>query len=311
MPRPTHPPLGLRPAAQASRLVRARRQLLLAGSSALAAPLTLPLTLPLAAWAAPGGLPTNVQHGDSSPQWEALRQRLFGNQPIQTGEASLVQLIVPLRAAYGASVPVKVHSRLPQTAQRHVRRMTLLVDKNPSPVAATLNLSPALGQADIETRLRVDEYSHVRVVAELNTGELHTDSRYVKVSGGCSAPPNRERPDLLGRTQLRLPQGLLPGQPSPVELTVMHPNDSGFELNQVTVMFIPPHFVRHIVVKLDGQPVFEAETDFSISENPSWRFQLLTPAARGELTAEVEDSKEQRFQTRLDLGQVAADGDRT
>lgn len=42
------------------------------------------------------------------------------------------------------------------------------------------------GQADFETRLRVDEYSHVRVVSELSNGELHMDSRYVKVSGGCS-----------------------------------------------------------------------------------------------------------------------------
>ena len=50
----------------------------------------------------------------------------------------MVQLIVPLRAAYGASVPIKIVSKLPQTPALFVKRMTLLVDKNPSPLAATL-----------------------------------------------------------------------------------------------------------------------------------------------------------------------------
>ena len=87
-----------------------------------------------------------------------------------------MQIIAPLRAAYGASVPVKIVSKLPQTAGLYVKRLTLVVDKNPSPVAAVLDLTVEVGQADFETRLRVDEYSHVRVIAELSNGELHMDS---------------------------------------------------------------------------------------------------------------------------------------
>ena len=259
------------------------------------------LLVALPAAAAPGGLPTNVGHADGSPQWDKLRTQLFADRPLRTGSDSLVQLIVPLRAAYGASVPVKIVSKLPQTTDRYVRRITLLVDKNPSPVAATLTLTPDLGQADFETRLRVDEYGHVRVVAELNNGELHTDSRYVKVSGGCSAPPNREHPELIGRTQFRLPAGLTPGLPTAAEVSVMHPNDTGFELNQVTVMFIPPHFVRSLKVQYAGRLLFEADTDFSISENPSWRFNFVPRGATGVLSAEVEDTKDGRFRGQLDL----------
>lgn len=257
--------------------------------------------------AAPGGLPSQIDHDGSSPEWERLRERLFGRRPLATGAASQVQLIVPLRAAYGASVPVKIVSRLPQAPDRFVRRLTVLVDKNPSPVAATLELTPALGQANFETRLRVDEYGHLRVVSELSDGSLHLASRYVKVSGGCSAPPNRETQHLIGQTRFRLPEGLRPaGQPTPAEVSVVHPNDTGFELNQVTVMFIPPHFVRTIRVHYDGERLFDADCDFSLSENPSWRFHFLprrTADGRGEgrLTAEVEDSKEGRFVGALDL----------
>ena len=158
-----------------------------------------------AARAAVGGLPSNIGHADSRPSGSAARQAVR-RASIDAGSGR-VQLVAPLRAAYGASVPVKIVSKLPQTAALYVRALYLLVDKNPSPLAAVLDLTPEVGQADFETRLRVDEYSHVRVVSELSNGELHTDSRYVKTSGGCSAPPNRDALHLIGKTIFKLPDG--------------------------------------------------------------------------------------------------------
>ena len=157
---------------------------------------------PAVAWSAPGGLPS-ADHDASSPEWERLSAQLFPGRKLVPGQ-SVVQVAAPLRAAYGASVPVKVSSKLPQRPDLYVRRLHLVVDKNPSPVAAVLDLTTEVGQADFETRLRVDEYSHVRVVSELSNGELHTDSRYVKTSGGCSAPPNRDALHLIGKTVLRV-----------------------------------------------------------------------------------------------------------
>ena len=246
--------------------------------------------------AAVGGLPS-AGHADSSPEWEQLRERLFAARAVDVTPGT-VQVIAPLRAAYGASVPVKIVSKLPQTPDRYVKRLYLLVDKNPSPIAAVLDLTLEVGQADFETRLRVDEYSHVRVVAELSNGELHMDSRYVKTSGGCSAPPNRDALNLIGRTVLKLPEPVTMNQTTAADVTVLHPNDTGFELNQVTVMYIPAHFVRSIKVSYAERKVFDAELDFSISENPTLRFNFV-PRGQGELRAEVEDSKDGRWVGRL------------
>jgi sulfur-oxidizing protein SoxY len=254
---------------------------------------------PGAALGAPGGLPS-APHEASSPEWERLRERLFPDRRLIAGQDT-VQLFVPLRAAYGASVPVKVVSRLAQRPELHVRRLYLVVDKNPSPVAATLDLTTEVGQADFETRLRVDEYSHVRVVSELSNGELHTDSRYVKTSGGCSAPPNRDALHLIGRTVLKVAGELRIDQPTPADVTVVHPNDTGFELNQVTVMYIPPHFVRSIKVTFAQRKVFDADLDFSVSENPTLRFHFVAHG-RGELRAEVTDSKDGQFVGTLAVG---------
>ncbi|MEO7335206.1 MAG: quinoprotein dehydrogenase-associated SoxYZ-like carrier, partial [Caldimonas sp.] len=201
--------------------------------------------------AAVGGLPAPATHADSSPEWENLRAKLFQARPIDTAPGT-IQLVAPLRAAYGASVPIKIVSALPQRSDLYVKRLYLLVDKNPSPVAAVLDLTTEVGKADFETRLRVDEYSHVRVVAELSDGSLHMDSRYVKTSGGCSAPPNRDALNLIGKTVLKAPERVTLNQPMPADVTVIHPNDTGFELNQQTVMYIPAHFVRSIKVSYEG-----------------------------------------------------------
>jgi len=258
------------------------------------------LTLaPTAARAAPGGLP-NATHDASSPEWDRLSARLFPGKTLIVGQGT-VQVFAPLRAAYGASVPVKVVSKLAQKPELYVRRLYLVVDKNPSPLAITLDLDTEAGQADFETRLRVDEYSHVRVVGELSDGTLHTDSRYVKTSGGCSAPPNRDAPHLIGKTFLKLAGELRMDEPVAADVTVLHPNDTGFELNQQTVMYIPPHFVRSIRVSYAGRKVFDAEMDFSVSENPTLRFNFV-PHVKGELRAEVTDTKDAQFVGTLAVG---------
>ena len=268
------------------------RRAVLRGLSALA-------LAPSASWAVVGGLPS-ATHDATSPEWDRLSERMFPGRKLVAGQGT-VQVIAPLRAAYGASVPVKVVSKLPQRPELYVRKLYLVVDKNPSPVAITLDLSTEVGQADFETRLRVDEYSHVRVVSELSNGELHTDSRYVKTSGGCSAPPNRDALHLIGRTQLKVAGELRLDQPTQADVTVVHPNDTGFELNQLTVMYIPPHFVRTIKLSYAQRKIFDAELDFSVSENPTLRFNFV-PHGRGELRAEVTDSKEAQFVGTLAVG---------
>ena len=96
--------------------VQHRRRHLLIGLGAL------PLAVAPAARAAIGGLPSNTGHNDLSPEWELLRSKLFGTRPIDTSSGR-VQLIAPLRAAYGASVPVKIVSNLAQTPDLYVKRV--------------------------------------------------------------------------------------------------------------------------------------------------------------------------------------------
>jgi sulfur-oxidizing protein SoxY len=56
--------------------------------------------------------------------------------------------------------------------------------------------------------------------------------------------------------------------------------------------------VRTVKISYAGQPVMSADVDFSISENPNFRFYFV-PTGDGELKAEVIDSNDLRFESAL------------
>lgn len=244
---------------------------------------------------------------EASPRWQQLRARLFGERPIERGDQAAIRLEAPARAEDAALVPVSVHAREPAGRGPRIARLWLIVDSNPSPVAALFRYGPASGRPDLATRLRLDQYSFVRAVAETEDGRLHLAVRHVKASGGCSAPPSRDAEAAratLGRMRLHVHGPLQPGEPALAQLMVSHPNHSGLAMDPLTRQYEPAHFVRSIELSHGGRAVLSAELDFSISENPHLRF-FFVPQPGGELRAEVTDSKEQRFESVLDLASAS------
>src|SRR3546814_20571662 len=74
---------------------------------------------------------------------------------------------------------------------RTVRAVTLVIDKNPAPLAAVFRLSPDAGDPGIATRVRVNEYTDIRAVAEMDDGSLRAVSTVVKAAGGCRSDERR------------------------------------------------------------------------------------------------------------------------
>ena len=230
-----------------------------------------------------------------TPIWTKLKSSLFANRPMS---ADALELTAPARAEDGAVVPVAIRARFPQTPERYIKRLYLIVDNNPSPIAAMIDLTPESGRADIETRIRVEQYSYVRAVAELSGGSLAAQARFVKASGGCSAPAGSDTAAAgrIGRMRLAVAGGGAYSEPAVAQLFVNHPNHSGLAMDQLTRLYTPAYFVRSVKVSYAGKPVFAAEVDFSISENPYFRFYFV-PDAPGDLKAEVIDTKELKFET--------------
>jgi sulfur-oxidizing protein SoxY len=223
--------------------------------------------------------------------WPELRALLFADRPIADG-AGVIALEAPVRAHDAAVVPLTIAALLPQTDARYIKTLHLLIDRNPAPIAGIFHLTPASGIATIATRVRVNEYTDVRVIAETSDGQLHMASRFVKAAGGCSAPALKDHEAAIARLgQMKLKHGSLrPGAPSQVQLLISHPNYSGLQIDQLSRNWIPPHYVQSIEVRYDGRPVLSVDADISLSENPSLHFSFV-PDAQGELEVRVRDSE--------------------
>ncbi len=136
---------------------------------------------------APGALIAGgLAAGDEDDLIEAVKKVFavrFGDRPIRKGH---VQLDVPENAPDGRSVPVFIETDLPMTADNHVKAFHLIVDHNPDIYLAGFQLTPALGAASIDTRIKMRRTSYVRVIAETNRGELWSAATKVYVTlNGC------------------------------------------------------------------------------------------------------------------------------
>ena len=208
--------------------------------------------------------------------WAELRSAVFGEREIRDGRAMLT-IDAPYRAHDAAIVPVEIR----ETADSglDITALTLIVDENPAPVAAEFTFGEAMGEVDLATRVRVNAYSNLRAIAETADGELYMVGRFVKASGGCSAPALKDADAALaslGKMKLRVfdtAGETAPGR-AEAQVKVRHPNYSGLQMNQLTRHYIPAHFVRELEVRAGGTLVFRMTGGISISEDPSFRFRF-------------------------------------
>ncbi|MEL6482734.1 MAG: quinoprotein dehydrogenase-associated SoxYZ-like carrier, partial [Pseudomonadota bacterium] len=220
----------------------------------------------LAAPAFAGGAPDRP--GET---WELIRDQLWPGQEIADGDA-IIDMDAPTRAADAAIVPVEI--RIAPETGRRVEKMVLIVEENPAPVAAEFTFGEAMGpDITLSTRLRVNAYSNIRAVATLDDGSLIEVGRFVKASGGCAAPATKDAEAALaqlGRTKIRdfgddgAPKGYREAQ-----VMVRHPQNSGFQVDQVTLLHIPAFFIDEMTVTLDDTELFRMTGGISISEDPA------------------------------------------
>lgn len=238
--------------------------------------------------------------------WRDIRNFLFKDQPVLPGDG-VVRLEAPSRPPNGGDVSMKIFSSYPQNGEKFISDYYLVVDKNPSPVAAHFTLSPHIS-ADINTRIRVNEYSTVRAIARANDDKLYMSTAFVKASGGCSAPPMGDDTMaklMMGQTQLT--QTKAAGKNAyKFNISITHPNYSGLQKDQITTYFIPPHYIETVEVKngLDDI-IFAVKGDISFSENPSFGFIYAPSAETRILRIKVTDSREKIYETEWPLIQTS------
>ncbi|MDZ7813714.1 MAG: thiosulfate oxidation carrier protein SoxY [Ideonella sp.] len=132
--------------------------------------------------AAAGLLPATAMAAWNGSAFEAknmadLMKALGGSAPAESKDVTVTG---PDIAENGAVVPVGASTALPG-----VKRLLILVEKNPSMLAASFDVTDAV-DANVATRVKMGQSSDVYAVAMMNDGKVLFAKKEVKVTlGGC------------------------------------------------------------------------------------------------------------------------------
>lgn len=249
--------------------------------------------------------------------FESFRADAFGDKPIEAN-AAFIEISAPYRAEDAAVVPIDFDVALPQGDDRTISKVTLVVDENPSPVAATFALGQKRKEFGISTRLRVNAYSTVRVVVETSDGKLAMNGKFVKASGGCSAPALKDQDEAInriGQTRFRTVAAQA-GEAKPqasatpfdrAQLMIRHPNYSGLQMDQIKRTYIPAWFVNHLEIRQGDEMVFTMDGGISLSEDPMIQFTYVKkPGAKLAMTG--TDTQGKAFDAALQDSAAKAEG---
>jgi sulfur-oxidizing protein SoxY len=148
--------------------MRPGRRLLLKGVLALGALAAIPRALLAMAW--PAEAFGAAEAGDAM-------NKLFGGQ--QPTPSDAIRLEAPEIAENGAVVPISIETSLPG-----VQSISVIVDRNPRPLAVSFELSPGT-KANVACRIKMGETSPVRAVVKTADGLFSTEKEVKVTIGGC------------------------------------------------------------------------------------------------------------------------------
>jgi sulfur-oxidizing protein SoxY len=244
-----------------------------------------------------GAAHAEPSEAERAARWSDLRHAIFGDRVVEEA-GDRVAIDAPVRAEDAAIVPVAI--RVVESLVPEIRGLYLVIDDNPSPLAAHFVMGPLADAREVTTRVRIDDYTYLHAVAETQDGRLYATAHFIKAAGGCSAPAGKDQAlalERLGKMKLTLADRPRPDAPVEAKLLISHPNSSGLQMDQVSRNYIPADFMQTLDVTYNGQSIFRLESDIAISEDPSFNFGFRPsdPSTPGVIKAEVLDSSQRHF----------------
>ena len=246
------------------------------------------------------------------PAWPDLREALFGDPPIRDA-SGMIALSAPLRSDDDARTFIGADIDAPPG--RAVREVTVVLDNNPMPVSAVIELAHPLPHFRFDATLRINGPTPLHVVVELDDGALMGAETFVKTSGqgACAAPPGTDPAAALATlgdmtiSFARWPGGAtdalrqLENAQTGLTLDISHPSHSGMQMDQITLLFTPMRYVDALKIALDGRPYADVTGSISLSENPQLRIAVPAATRRADVTLTDTDGTE-RHATQLRAG---------
>ncbi len=256
-------------------------------------------------------LPVSLHSEESNKAaWTDIRAATFQTRTIVEQAEGFITLDVPYRAEDDRRVPVSAKASFGDG--RTVKSLTLIVDENPMPVSAVFRMDRPQERFGVTVDMRLNGPSVVRAVVEASDGQLYMAAVPVKTSGlgACAAPPvtgTQEALATLGEMEMHgaaahgQSQILSRTAGAQVRLDMRHPQHSGMQMDQITLLYIPARYVERVEVWGGGEKYFTMEGSITLSENPGIAFDL-PDGDKGAIRVRLTDTEEAIFERTFPLG---------
>ena len=203
-----------------------------------------------------------------------------------------------------ACLYTRTHIYISYTNKHDIKRISIYIDKNPDMHVATFNFTSLAGKAELYMRVRVNENSFIRAIAETTDGRFWESKSFVRARGACSAPPPvsiEDSKSRIGKMKLKV-YGLRLNKPTLVKLQIYHPQITGFQPVKIGGKGIPPaYYINTISATFNGEPIFNAETSYALSMDPAIGFYFV-PDGAGTLKITATDTKGKIYEHEHEVG---------
>lgn len=233
--------------------------------------------------------------------WPVVKEAFFPKRDIQ--EVEFIKIDGPRRAESGAQVPVTFSYDKAAANGVDIKKIYVIVDANPIQLAATYHLTDLLGNFNLETRIRMETDSFVRLVGETADGKLYMAKREIRAAGGCGGTVENDEAKTraeAGKIKMNVEDPVKVGAVNTAVFNIRHVMRTGLQRDLVSQGFVPAFYINKTDFKYNGKPVMTVDVGVGTSENPYMKFKF-TPDAPGKLEVTATDNEGKSFSHAVDV----------
>lgn len=233
--------------------------------------------------------------------WPVLQETFFAGKTVE--KADFIKLEGPVRAESGAQVPITLTVEKPLDSADAIKKVYIIVDANPIPLAATYHFTALSGKAQIATRIRMETDSFVHAIGETADGRLFMTALPIRAAGGCGGPVGGDEAVIraaAGKIKLSVEQPVKFGAANAATLMIKHPMFTGLQRDLVSGGYRPAFYMQKLDLSYNGKPVLHVDFGVGTAEDPYLRF-FYQPDAPGTLDVKAIDNEGKEFSQHVDI----------
>jgi len=233
--------------------------------------------------------------------WPVMQESFFAGKTIEDGP--FIKLEGPRRAESGAQVPITLTIDKALTANDAIKKVYLIVDANPIPLAAVYHFTPLNGKAQISTRIRMEMDSYIHAVGETADGKLYMSAIVIRAAGGCGGAVDGDDTAIRaasGKIKLNVDTPVKLGEVNTATFLIKHPMFTGLQRDLASGGYKPAFYIQKVAFTYNSKPLMQADFGVAVAEDPYLRFYYL-PDGPGTLEVKADDNEGKSFTHQVEV----------